>query len=55
MTVPSVYQVRFDLDEPVDSTGGTHRYWDLAVDRWLERPLLLDLEWRFLDYSSFNP
>ena len=48
-------EVRFDLDEPVDGSGGTHRYWDLAVHRWLERPTPLDLEWRFLDYSPFNP
>jgi predicted pyridoxine 5'-phosphate oxidase superfamily flavin-nucleotide-binding protein len=47
--------VRFDLDESVDASGGTRRYWDFAVKRWVERPLPLALEWQLLDYSPFNP
>lgn len=48
-------EVRFDLDETVQRTGGTRRYWDFAVNRWLERSLPHRIEWEFLEYSPFNP
>ena len=48
-------EIRFELDEPNDRTGGTRRYWDFTVDRWLERQLPNRVESELLDYSPFNP
>ena len=47
--------IRWELDAPSDRTGGTRRYWDLTVDRWLERELPQRVDWELLDYSPFNP
>jgi len=48
-------EIRFDLDQLADRTGGTHRYWDFTIDRWLEGALPVHIEWELLDYSPFNP
>ena len=48
-------EIRWELDESSDRTGGTRRYWDFTVERWLERPLPYHIEWELLDYSPFNP
>lgn len=47
--------IQWNLDESTDSTGGTHRYWDFAIDQWLETDLPQLLHWEFLDYSPHNP
>ncbi len=48
--------LRFGLpDDPRQPTGGTGRYWDLHVSRWIELPLPTMLRWTFLDASPFNP
>ena len=47
--------IRWELDRADDRTGGTHRYWDFTVERWLERKLPQRVEWELLDYSPFNP
>jgi hypothetical protein len=48
-------EIRFELDEPNDRTGGTRRYWDFTVERWLERELPHRVESELLDFSPFNP
>ena len=48
-------EIRWDLGESADRTGGTRRYWDFTVERWLERLLPYHIEWELLDYSPFNP
>jgi predicted pyridoxine 5'-phosphate oxidase superfamily flavin-nucleotide-binding protein len=47
--------IQWNLDDPAHPTGGTHRYWDFKVERWLETDLLQPLQWEFLDYSPYNP
>ncbi len=47
--------VMWDLDDPFKETGGTRRYWDLDIERWLETDLSNEIEWEFLDYSPHNP
>lgn len=42
-------------NDPDDETGGTHRYWDFHVDRWILRDAIQQAEWEFLDASPFNP
>lgn len=48
-------EIRFEFDEPNDRTGGTRRYWDFTVERWLERELPHRVESELLDFSPFNP
>jgi predicted pyridoxine 5'-phosphate oxidase superfamily flavin-nucleotide-binding protein len=48
-------EIQWDLDDPLDKTGSTRRYWDLEIDRWLETELPYRLAWEFLDYSPHNP
>lgn len=48
-------EIRWDLDDLRQETGGTKRFWDFEIDRWLESDLPYSLEWEFLDYSPQNP
>jgi len=48
-------EVRWDLGEAPDETGGTGRYWDFRVDRWQHTTLPFKADWELLDYSPFNP
>ena len=48
--------LHFDLPEdPGQPSGGTGRYWDLHLSRWIERSLPLGLRWQLLDTSRYNP
>ncbi len=47
--------IQWHLDNSNDPTGGTHRYWDFEIDRWLESDLPQSLNWEFLDFSPHNP
>lgn len=48
--------VHFDeAEDPRQPTGGTGRYWDFHVDRWLESAIPTTLASEFLDYSVHNP
>lgn len=42
-------------EDPRHPTGGTGRYWDFRVARWLELPVVSCLTWELLDYSPHNP
>lgn len=48
-------EVRWDLADAPDETGGTGRYWDFTIDHWQETTLPAWAEWDLLDYSPFNP
>lgn len=47
-------EIQWDMADD-DTTGGTHRYWDLAIDRWIQTENLLMGSTEFLDYSPHNP
>lgn len=47
--------IQWHLDDSTDSTGGTHRYWDFAIEQWLQTDLPQSLQWDFFDYSPHNP
>ena len=47
--------IQWHLDDANDPTGGTCRYWDLRIDRWIETDLPRSLNWEFLDFSPHNP
>jgi hypothetical protein len=44
-----------EAEDPGQPTGGTGRYWDFRVTRWLAVPIAQPLVWELLDYSPFNP
>ncbi len=48
-------RVLFGQDDPGDLTGGTGRFWEIDVERWLLRRMPRRLEWEYLDASPFNP
>jgi hypothetical protein len=48
-------RLHFDVDNPQHPTGGTGRYWDLAVREWVQFELPSTLRWELLDFSPFNP
>ena len=48
-------EILWDVDDVDHETGGTKRYWELYVDRWLETDNAHPLQWSFQDYSPHNP
>lgn len=48
-------EILYDMEELPDETGGTKRYWQLHIDRWLEMTRAPQLTWELLDASPYNP
>ena len=48
-------QILWDVDDPAGQTGGTRRYWEFAVEKWVEIAHALPGTVEFLDYSPLNP
>ena len=48
-------EVHWDVDNPQNETGGTRRYWEFEVERWIQVEKSLPGEAEFLDYSPHNP
>ena len=48
-------EIQWRLDDTEERSGGTHRFWDFTVERWMELDLPKAIDWEFLDYSPFNP
>lgn len=46
--------LHWDMPDPAGLTGGTLRFWDFKVDRWVLRDTPQRLEWEYLDASPFN-
>jgi len=44
----------FDQRDPECATGGTGRFWEFAIERWIDAPAPA-LSWQFIDASPFNP
>jgi predicted pyridoxine 5'-phosphate oxidase superfamily flavin-nucleotide-binding protein len=47
-------QIQWDLDDPLGTTGGTRRFWDVKVLQWVLREIPHRLAWEFLDPSPYN-
>jgi uncharacterized protein len=45
----------FGQDDPTGLSGGTGRFWEVEIERWLLRRAPRRLEWEYLDASPFNP
>ena len=48
-------EILWDAGDPENETGGTQRFWQLQIDRWLQFEKAHELEWSFQDYSPYNP
>jgi uncharacterized protein len=48
-------RLRFGVEDPQHSTGGTGRYWDFSVREWVQFRLPSGLRWELLESSPFNP
>lgn len=47
--------VLWDQPDPGKETGGTGRFWEFKVDRWILRDTPQPMAWEYLDASPFNP
>lgn len=47
--------VLWHQDDPGNETGGTKRYWEFRVERWILRDTPQQVVWEYLDASPFNP
>lgn len=47
--------VHWDQDDPAGETGGTQRFWEFKIEKWILRDTPQQLEWEYLDASPFNP
>lgn len=45
----------WDQDDPDGTTGGTGRFLEVDVERWILRHIAERIEWEYLDASPFNP
>ena len=48
-------EVHWNVPDPHNETGGTGRFWDFTVDRWIQIDRSLPGATEFLDYSPHNP
>jgi predicted pyridoxine 5'-phosphate oxidase superfamily flavin-nucleotide-binding protein len=47
--------VHWNQADPDNETGGTNRYWEFNIEKWILRDTPQQLEWEYLDASPFNP
>jgi predicted pyridoxine 5'-phosphate oxidase superfamily flavin-nucleotide-binding protein len=50
-----VVALEFDKEDEIQRTAGSGRWWTFTVKSWCTSALAHDLDWRFVDYSPFNP
>ena len=48
-------EILWDQDDVKGKTGGTKRFWNFKIDRWLASDVPAALRWEFVDYSPNNP
>jgi len=48
-------EILWDIDDPLEETGGTRRYWQFEVLAWQECSLPFHLDWELFDYSPHIP
>lgn len=45
----------FGIEDPAHPTGGTSRYWQFTLERWVEYSLPTTMMWTLIERSPFNP
>ena len=48
-------EILWDMDDPTGESGGTNRFWQFHIDRWVDIAHGHQLKWSFQDYSPYNP
>ena len=48
-------RLRFGAEDPRHPTGGTGRYWDLTVRKWVQFDLSPAVRWELVEASPYNP
>ena len=48
-------EILWDAEDHDSETGGTRRYWDFGIERWIQMEDGLPGSFEFLDYSPHNP
>lgn len=48
-------RILWDQAVPVDTTGGTHRYWEFEIAHWQVSAIPFAIDWEFQDYSPLLP
>ena len=48
-------EIQWELKDAGIRTGGTGRFWDFHVDRWLETEMTHQVQWQLGTLSPFNP
>lgn len=48
-------EILWDEQDANNETGGTKRFWEFRIDRWLLIENGHELDWSFQDYSPYNP
>jgi hypothetical protein len=48
-------EVQWEVEDSHNETGGTGRFWDFTVDRWIQIDNSLPGATEFLEYSPHNP
>ncbi len=48
-------RIIWDKEDAANRAGGTQRFWEFSIDRWIASGLPAATKWEFLDYSPHNP
>ena len=46
-------RILWDLDVPIDTSGGTRRYWQFQIVHWRMYGIPFNIDWELLDYSPY--
>ena len=55
LSLTGAVKVSYDANDAAHDSGGTHRFWELALETWLEIPMPGHFAFRFIESSPHNP
>jgi uncharacterized protein len=55
LQITGTAKIEWSGQDPTGASGGTHRFVDVHIDEWSERPLGVDLTSVVIDYSPYDP
>lgn len=47
-------KVHWELDDEKMQSGGTNRYWDIRIEKWIQTKYAVPTNWELLEASPFN-
>ena len=48
-------EIVWNEENSENETGGSRRFWIFHINEWLETDLPKGVQWKFVEYSPFNP